>query len=271
MKNLSVKYYSNDNGYIMYNSVLTEVSIKSIDYDVKKNVIKYQVALSDGKLISITGDNMIYSSQEGFEAGNNNGYSYKEVENLIRALSYHVKRDENNLVVEVEPYIFQFIDGEPKEVAVDVTHITWTSESKNWECTDKDGILLQEWYKNREKAIKWNDYKVVNADGTEIVHKSSLRRMMLTEEQKKAVSEIHKAIEKARKLGVHFCYDSEWDEILAVNSNDFEKMYSTWDEPEEDETEIEELDMRLAFGSKIKFYDTWINCDSLLTTKLKEQ
>ena len=80
--------------------------------------------------------------------------------------------------------------------------------------------LPREYYSNAKVALGMLQYAVEDKEGNETTYKGALRRVMLTDEQKKLVEDFKNAYDKLKEAKVKLFYDQSYDRMFAVNSSE---------------------------------------------------
>ena len=111
-------------------------------------------------------------------------------------------------------------------------------------------------YKEREIASQMLCYTVKNLNGSEEIREGVLHKILLTDEQKKAVDEFKKAFVKCQEVGINFGYNHYEERLYAWNSSRNETVTQYCKDLESDGYEIADIenpDVRDEFFVNMKF------------------
>lgn len=202
--------------YVMYEGELTKVTIVCTRYDVNEDKSRCVVKLPNGKHHVLLASEPMYRTTTDYEEGSSDSFG-------MAVLNHYLPFKNGSY------WIFE--NGEPVEVKPCPDLIVIYNCTKE---TLVDGKPMPEtWYRTREDCIKWNDYTIVEADGSKRVQKSKLRRLMLNDEQRGLVETLKKAFEALKSAGALVVYDQDCCGFDVYNINDVEDWKFT-DDVQED-------------------------------------
>lgn len=200
-------FLKGEEAYVMWEGELTKVTIVCTKYFVDGDYSVPVVCFPDNVHHVLTKSDKLYLLAEDFE--NNKPMSTREF-NLNRLLPF----DDGSYWI--------FKDGEPEEVKpiIDflVIYNPWYGASN----LVNGKPMCEEWYGSREEAIKWNDYTIVESDGSKHIRKSKLRQLKLTDEQRTLVEQLSEAFKAVQDSGVILSFD-DCDVLHAYNGKNVAK------------------------------------------------
>lgn len=88
--------------------------------------------------------------------------------------------------------------------------------------------VAEEMYRTEEVCREMGEFVSVDENGNETTHQGTIRKIMPTDAQRKAMAKVEKAIADAQKLGLSFAYDNTIDKLLAYN-NLGGRVVNDWD------------------------------------------
>ena len=200
------------NGFTFLNGKLQEIEIKS------QTIFRNEYGDWKISLVASTGDGEIeISPGEFYESGiaytNGDKPSYYRDSFLV-------------LGVNEDGTFYTNENGQVKENILNPIHITVFDKNDRLEfsCPEIENLLAKNVriYHSRNVAEQMCECTVRNLDGKESPMTGILRKIMLTDEQRKAVSEFVEAFEKAKNLGVRFAWDDSHGKMYVVNTQNVE-------------------------------------------------
>ena len=262
--NRKYNLYVDRAGYLSECGKLVYVKVTNIIVDLKAQSAITTLQDKEGNEYKLPEGLLLYHSPADFEANNfikAYGYTTSELINLTSSLiGYAVvipKEDgDTNEFCFAGGYIF--LNNDAIYVPFEVNKIEWNID-KGWSMID--GSIPDVFYKSREAAFSFNEYKVVDEDGEQFLERGHGLRLQLTDEQKAIVEELRKCYDKAKQAGVRFIWDrDDCYDIKAYNGNEVTEFgYDDGDLTEDgDKVEIgENLEL---YSTGINFYD-YNSCD----------
>ena len=209
-KNFIVKFPSTQDVYALINGELTACKVQHVTVDVE-NEKQFIVCKSPDGFMNSFKANELYSSVEAYERGNTVKTIKPELCTLIPGCYELVKEDEDGKFF--NKFYWMMVDGEPQKIFITAKRIEFDANTR--QATDIK--LPDEFYKDREECVKWNDINVVEADGTKRVQKSVRRSLLLTDEQQAIMDELCEVLKKAREAKIKLGYDADDDDLTAIN------------------------------------------------------
>lgn len=270
--------YTDRAGYLLESGKLVYVKVTNIIIDLKAQSAITTIQDKEGNEYQLPEGFLLYYTPADFEANN----PIKAYDYATRSLIGSTSRlyDYTNVIPKKEgdtnEFCFAggyiFINNDAIFVPFEVNKVEWEI-CKGWSMID--GSIPNVFYKSREAAFSFNEYKVVDEDGEEFLERGHGLRLQLTDEQKSIVEEMREAFRKAKEAGVRFIWDREnCGDIQAYNGNEvaefgYDDGYLTKDG---DKVEIGE-NIKL-HSTGIDFYD-YNTCDDyvfvLKKTPLQEK
>lgn len=204
--NRNVKVYPvGSEFYVMYGGELTKVTIVCTRYDINEDKSFPVVKLPTNEHKVLSANEPLYDTITDFELGSPDSFGSNSLGSF--------------LPFEYGSY-WIFEDGEPVEVKPCPEFIIVYRKPNE---TLLDGKPMPEsWYLTREEAIQWNDYVVVEADGSKRVQKSKMKSLMLTAEQRELIDNLVQAMNAARDAGVILSFD-DCGNLFAYNEANVDK------------------------------------------------
>lgn len=234
-----VKQPSLLNGWSVINGELCEVSLQKVFYELScgepELEMKKLIVMHQGESHVVESSNY-YASEEDYRNGNSMNTSIAHLDIADRA---NAKNDG-----------FEFWtmeDGIPTKKFHCVTS-AWRTVGNN-QSTLYDGIPdISKIYKTREDCLAWNEYVISYEDGKKETRKGAGLLLQLTDEQKKAVENVARALKDAEKLGV--CIKTLYGDAYAFNTNelaDFEIDYEPCDDNLDEKINFFQKEFRCPF------------------------
>ena len=202
------------NGYIFRNGKLMAYEFISALVDFSKGEVNYTCMLG-GKEETFTTDMCpaVYEGEKSYQAKDGNeGELWKWSDVLRRCWSantYGSKCDESGIF-----QLWSVGDNEPVPEYAPMANFLFKKEGNR---TKVKYVGEGTYYDTEEHASLYCDLIKVDENGIEYVTKSVAHRMLLNEEQLKAIEGIKDAIENAKGLGVEILYDREGCDIMAFS------------------------------------------------------
>lgn len=139
------------------------------------------------------------------------------------------------------------------------------NEGKNvWMFIPQD--IPSGYYQCTEVAQGMVDYVAIDENGNRTERKGAIRRVMLTDEQKKFVADFKEAYDNARKAGISFWFDRDDERLYAVNQGDKELMsLDEYEKKDYQDFEIANIESVDGFSVDVSF--GYLNCDFSLYVK----
>ena len=114
-------------------------------------------------------------------------------------------------------------DNQPIEVPAPKANFLYR---KHW---DADYVGEGEFLKSRDIALMYCDLIKVDENGEETREASPASKMMLGDEQMKAIEDVQKALEKAKEMGVQIIMDTGNCQVVAFSTKHIEKFAVDYD------------------------------------------
>lgn len=190
---MTVKVIDVQEGFSFIDGKLEFVTVNSLSgINRNSDVHKMKVTTTDGREFTIL-SNQLFESEEKFEQG-------ESVRMKATAPYYIYGANE----------IWYLVDGVAKYIFLeDVDEFFGIKDGAAWRVIIPG---IDKSYPSAEVAKAYEKYPVVDEDGVEHIHEGILGKLSLDDKQKKAVDDVKKAFEKARKAGVEFFFDcTSWD------------------------------------------------------------
>ncbi len=254
--------YVDRSGYLSESGKLVYVKVTNIIVDLKAQSSITTLLDKEGNEYKRPEGFLLYNSPADFEANHPiDAYCYTARE-LINHLTRFVdftyvvpKKDgDTSEFCYAGGYIFR--DNDAIFVPFEINKI----ECKEGRLSMIDGSIPDVYYKSREEAFSFNEYKVVDEDGDEFLERGNNLRLKLTDEQKTIVEELRRCFHKAQQAGVNFIWDREYcGSIEAYNGNEVADFgYNDGGLTEDgDNVDIGEVE---TYNTGIDFYD-YNSCD----------
>jgi hypothetical protein len=245
-------------GYITDGNGIVFATVKSVEFNLKTREVKTTLQDNSGKTYVRDGAFAMYETPADYEKNNPIRLHTWEAANIIKCADHcrmsECRWVETDAKTETEPsygYIegWCFENGEP--VAVPLVINTVIDDGKP---RIADGHLPDKFWKSRDEAFSYNEYKVVDEDGEEFIEQGVNKRLALTDEQQKIVNELDAVFQKALDAGIHFIWDRDYcDFVEAYNG---EHVYEFGYETESHEGgELFEARNVVTASTKIRFFD----------------
>lgn len=262
-------------GYAPINSELVFVKVKSVEVHIKDKGGKhnYVLALPNGNDMELSECHLsLYKSEKDYEEGNPMDYATVSNYTILKDLGLQA---ENRGDDEVVGYTYVFENNDAKELEVNIRIVKWEC-GKGISAVEGDKIP-EKHYESRADAFKFNDYKVVEADGTRRVVRSLYQAMQLNEEQKALIEEQKALLERMKSAGIRLIFDNEWDKYYAINVNeiDLETGIDEWTIENDEKKDIKHGDLFRSedvsdISDGMRIDHVWVNCDYGFCAKIKE-
>ena len=264
VKNKEFKYMPNKAFYTPIDGKLTFVKPIKTFFSNADNILEYFVKLPDGTKKCLPENMKAYMSEKDYREAKEMSFGTTSYVNMARNRGINIKKVEDYC----SPTVWEMKDGEPIETEVDVT-ITMECGVGCKVKVYRDGEVVEEitnWYSSREECLAFNEYKVVEEDGTEHTVVGEMKRLSLTKEQEKLIEKLKDAIKAVKDANIRVIWDSENELLLPININDAEDI-----------TDCDaDLDGYFFVGNEyvsnlpsFKIHDYWSNCDYGIQIKFK--
>lgn len=210
--NRNYNLYVNRAGYLSECGKLVYVEVTNIIVDLKAQSVTTTLQDKEGNEYKRPEGFLLYSSPADFEVNHPiDAYCHA----AIGLINYHISKftDSASVIPKKEGdtsefcyaggYIFR--DNDAIFVPFEINKIRW--KDGKWSLVD--GSIPDVYYRSREDAFSFNEYKVVDEDGEEFLERGNNLRLKLTDEQKAIVEELRRCFHKAQQAGVNFIWDRE--------------------------------------------------------------
>ncbi len=256
--NRNYNLYIDRAGYLSESGKLVYVRVTSIIIDLKAQSAITTLLDMEGSEYKRQEGFLLYNSPDDFEANQPIDAYHHAVIGLI---NYNISKfsDSASVIPKKEGdtsefcyaggYIFR--DNDALFVPFEINKIEW--KYGKWSVVD--GSIPDVYYRSREDAFSFNEYKVLDEDGEEFLERGNNLRLKLTDEQKALVEELRKCFHKAQQAGVNFIWDRECCGFIeAYNGNEVTEFgYNDGGLTEDgDNVDISEVE---TYNTGIDFYD----------------
>lgn len=204
--NKEINVYYLQNYFVMLNGELTEVVVQGTKYFVDGDYSAPIVKLPDNSTVVLPKGTELYPSIADYE---------NSEDGVCSTTKYHLRA----LIPFRSGSYWLFKDGEPVKITPCIETVTIFPQSRGGVLIN-DKPMPDEWYENREEAIKWNDYVVVDADGNKRTQKSKLCKLLPTDEQKQLIEKLKDTFTALQESGVRLVFDLETYAFDAFNMNE---------------------------------------------------
>lgn len=218
MNNKSFRIYNENRGFIMFNGVLTEITlIKSVfnrnnivsEDEALKTVLERQNADADDTSVTT-----YYKTSDGVE----HDFTFRE-DDEFRVFKSVSDYEGNKLLSskDISPFAqrpsgfeqldkaFIFQNGCPVEFNLQVYHIEYDYIRRMFVFP----YPCDNMYKTRGECIDYNEYEVQNLDGTKEMRKGIVKLLMLDEDQKELLKTLKETLDKLAKEKVSLIVDGD--------------------------------------------------------------
>lgn len=97
-------------------------------------------------------------------------------------------------------------------------------------------VEIPETYYNAQEVYEFNDYEIVNNDGSKTFHEGLCRRLKLTEEQNVLLDKLVEILDDCKKGGIKIAFDLNDYQLTAFNVSQIERV--EYDPGYDEETEV---------------------------------
>lgn len=209
----------NKNGYIFYNGKLQWFEFKSALVDFNSGEVQYECKLGGEEMVLLMSEcPELYESEKHYEGKNAmdvNSIDWREA--LGRVFNADTNRQTNE---SGECKLWQIKNDQPVEK--DAPKANFLYKNGKWRM-EIEYVGKWQFFRSREHALMYCDLIIVDGEGNERTEKSAAKKMLLNDEQKKAVQAIKDAIDASKKLGVELLWDRECDDLYAFSKNEIER------------------------------------------------
>lgn len=215
--NVTFKKVTNHQPFIYddFDKCLRQLKLASVTWNIKRGetTIKWLTAETNEIIVGDLSDYDVYASKETFSNGNKIGAGlYKEASayDIFSLLSRRYMNIEDGRC-----YVWTFEDGQAVKWFYDehISSVTFNTEDN----TFKSDVEIPESYRSASDVYFYNDYEVVNNDGTKEFHEAMGKRIFLTDEQNALVDKLQSILEECEKAGVTIVMDYYDYSIKAYN------------------------------------------------------
>ena len=270
VKNIKYRFHrANQNGYIFINGQLVYVTVQSVLVDLRDCSFVSVLVSNDGHTYQINGEYQMFGSTERYKNNEPIRPSMYQTWELLR--NANIKRlcecpvtekevmDPQTGVVEtfvyLNPWVFE--DGQPKQEPIAIYTVQCVSENEcscHWVLID--GELPENNYDNREDALSFNEYKVIDDDGEEFIEQGIQKRLAPTKKQWDALKKLKEAYEECKNLGLRFFWDRDYNgEVKCINGENICDFGYEHDFEHENGAEEVKMNDVVFANTGINFYD----------------
>lgn len=208
-------------GYVKNGDCIMHVTVSKMTFDLKKQEVTTFLTGSDGKEIVKNGEFNMFRTPEDFKENSHIPNHTKSTQELIKAVRELPHPNFESFAVEDVIYkyacVWRFENGEPVNTPVVVNIVNYGDDG----FTILDGHLPEKFWDTREKAFRYNEYKVVDDDGEVFIEQGIQKRLALTEEQKAIVDELSELFKKAANANIAFICDRYYDDSLRAFNGEY--------------------------------------------------
>ena len=187
-----VMYPQEEKGWSVINGELCEVALQEVFYAMQDNELftHYMFVTHKGEQYKVEPSNY-YENEDNYRKGHNMPW-YRMYFNINKKVT---PKDDG----------FEYWTMEDGAPTLKFARISGASKYTDKQIEFYGLPNTDNMYKTREECLTWNEYVVSYEDGRKETRKGVGLLLQLTEDQKKAVKSIEKAMKKAQELGVVFC------------------------------------------------------------------
>lgn len=203
--------------YDKENKCLRQLQIESEVYNLKEGKVEltWKEAETGNIINGDLSDYDVYPSKSDFVSGNRDTEACVELslEEVIDKIAVcYTKRDSER------KYVWVYENGQATKWYFDehINVITVNYENGCLEDITTD-VEIPEAYRSTEEVYKYNDYEVVNNDGTKEYHEGLYKRILLTDEQNKVVDKLQSMIAECKEAGIGIVFDYRSCELKVYN------------------------------------------------------
>ena len=207
------------------------------EFTLGSDVVTYYCKLGGQETRFCDSNLQVYASERDYEIG--------KVRPVFHVYDYNLA----HVGIMSDKTAWMYEDGHAVKRCVDDVVLTYT----RGELTSATKM-----YMSREDVFKYNDYKVLDADGKEHVVTCIATRMRMTEEQQEILERLRKVIKEAEEHGIRICYDYNHEQINAYNVQNTTDVYAGYlPEMEDGYTDVYEFSEKIGFAGWIGSEDTF--------------
>lgn len=219
---------------------LRQLHLTEIVYDLTTGETKMKwIEAEIGNIVSgDLSDKMVYANEEQFGKGEQlemkDLYATKSFQEIIN----YATPDRCVHMDGKRPFSWVYENGVATKYYYDerINAITTTFGPDGKCCRDiKTDVEFPEMYYSAEELYVFNDYEIVNNDGTKTFHEALCNRLKLTPEQEALVDMVTDAIKECKKAGVHISFDICDYQLIAFNVSQIERLEYSPCRPDDDE------------------------------------
>lgn len=201
-------------GYISDGDGIVFVTVDNVTFDLKKQVVTTVMLDSQGKEYVREGEFKMFRTPEDFENNSEKSLNNVPTTTIISYIEGLQDCSFDNLVEDDKDYVcarvWCFENGEPVLTPVAVNVIR--HDKNGWEIID--GHLPENFWRTREEAIRYNEFKVVDEDGDVFIEQGIQKRLALTDKQQAIVDKISKLFKQAYGANIKFAWDRNYGGYL---------------------------------------------------------
>lgn len=226
---------------------LRQITIKCAKYNIKLGTseLTWTEAETNREIVSDLSDLKIYASGDGFNAGQELKaccvISEVGINDLLKDFRFKGYRYLDNGRV----YVWTYINGSAQKWYLDehISELTFDHTDK-YNRQDKADVGIPETYRSAEDVYCYNDYTVVNSDGTKEFHEGVYKRLILSEEQNALVDKLQKVINECKDAHIKLAFDTCDYQLYAFNMANIDRL--EYDAQTNDDEEAYSFDLRKA-------------------------
>ena len=216
VEQITYRWYSRNSGYISNGDGIVFVTVDSVTFDLKKQVVTTVMLDSQGKEYVREGEFKMFRTPEDFENNSVISSNNTATTNIIGKIEGLQDCSFDNIVEDDKSYVcarvWCFENGEPVLTPVAVNVIRNDKDGNGWKIID--GHLPENFWRTREEAIRYNEFKVVDEDGEVFIEQGIQKRLALTAKQQEIVDKISKLFKQAYDANIKFAWDRSYGGYL---------------------------------------------------------
>ena len=208
---------------------LRQLHLTKVVYDLKRGVTNLTwLEAETGNLVKgDLSDKKVFACEEHFKKGEllklSDLYAEKDIEGIVHInLSCRCSKLDGK-----RRYSWVYRNGHADKFyyAEEIGTITVTfGADGNGNREVKTDIELPETYYDAEEVYDFNDYEVVNNDGTKTFHEGLCSRLKLTDEQNALVDKLQSVIDECNKAGIKLVFNLCDYYLTAFNSANIDRV-----------------------------------------------
>lgn len=220
---------------------LRQIHLTEVVYDFKNGTTQltwYEAETGDFVHGDLS-DKVVYANEDLFKKGE----LLKPSDLYVNKTIYEIIRSENwrrNVKCEgVRDYLWVYQNGVCAKFYLDdeigkITK-TWGTDGTG-QCKIETDIEIPESYYSPQECYEFNDYEIVNNDGTKTFHEGLCKRLKLTKEQEVLVDKLQSVINECKEAKIQVSFDLNDYTLTAYNVANVDRV--EYDPEVDEETEV---------------------------------